>query len=84
MSEIPSYIPQEKVTPKELLLDMATLGLLAIGIRAYIDPTKYGDSPFIHNAVETARMRGFIDEDGIHLTPDLELVLGVDNPQTFT
>lgn len=48
------------------MLDLCTIGLLVIGIRAYVDPEKYGDSDFIQNAVATAQSFGYLDETGIH------------------
>lgn len=54
-----------EILPDLSMLDLCSIGLLVIGLRAYVDPQKYGDSPFIQNAVATAQSFGYIGEEGI-------------------
>ena len=72
-----SWNTYDNTPPKEKLLDMVSLGLLAIGIKAFLDPERYGDSDFIRGAIEEARAHGVIDDEGVHMNPDIELLLNI-------
>lgn len=54
-----------EILPDLSMLDLCSIGLLVIGLRAYVNPTRYGDSEFIQNAVATAQSFGYIGEEGI-------------------
>lgn len=56
---------------KELALDMCTLGIFVIGVRAYLQPDRYGDGEFIQNAIESARVAGLITSNGVSLPVDI-------------
>lgn len=60
-----------EIDTKEMILDAATVGLLVIGMRAFLNPKKYGDSDFIKNAIETTRLSGYIGDNGITAPVDL-------------
>lgn len=60
-----------EVLPDLSMLDLCSIGLLVIGLRAYVNPEKYGDSPFIQNTVDTARQFGYITDEGISAPVDL-------------
>jgi len=53
------------------MLHLCSIGLVVIGLRAYVNPEKYGDSEFIRNAVDTARYLGYVGEDGIRAPAEL-------------
>ena len=64
--------PEPPVVPESLSpLDVCTVGLLVIGLRASLNPEKYGDSPFIKNAVDTVKYAGYVTDEGINAPIDL-------------
>ena len=75
----PSSNPWEGQDSREVMLDMALIGQAVLGLRAYLQPEKYGDSDFVKRSIGIAETMGYITPDGVQAPVD---ILDIAYPQT--
>lgn len=72
MSEYIAPDPFEGKDMKDLVLDMALIGMAVLGIRAYIEPDKYDHEHWlVQRGIDTARGMGYITPEGVSAPMDV-------------